>query len=129
MRRFLPLTFVLLLDIAFVTRSQQSQANQAAFSRVTKSFIAIDSPVIALQHVRVIDGTGAAPSDDQTLLIENGNIREIGPAATVNIPQGAHTLDLSGHSVIPGLVGMHEHMYYPAPSGAGPTPGAPLILG
>src|SRR5262249_12514220 len=128
MRRFLPVTFVVLLAIAFVTRSQQSQGNQAAFSRVTKSFIAIDSPVIALQHVRVIDGTGAAPSHDQTLLIEKGNIREIGPAATVNIPQGARTLDLAGHSVIPGLVGMHEHMYYPSPSGTGPVSGAPAIL-
>ena len=128
MRRFLPVTLILLLVIASVSRGQPSQAKQVAFSRVTKSFIAMDSPVIALQHVRVIDGTGAAPADDQTLLIENGEIREIGSAATVNIPQGARTLDLSGHSVIPGLVGMHDHMFYPAPSGIGPVSGAPSTL-
>ncbi|PYT99135.1 MAG: amidohydrolase [Acidobacteria bacterium] len=98
-----------------------------SFSPTTKSFITIDAPVIALQHVRVIDGTGAAPLLDQTVLIENGAIREIGKA--VSVPAGAHTVDLTGRTVIPGLVGMHDHMFYPAPSGQGPVPGAPALYG
>ena len=126
MRRFLPisLTLALTLAAAFVAQSQNPSV-----SPVTKSFIAIDAPLIALQHVRVIDGTGAAPADDQTLIIDNGSIREVGPSSSTNIPQGARTLDLSGHSVIPGLVGMHDHMFYPAPSGTGPVPGAPPLYG
>ena len=104
-----------------------SAQDKPAFSPVTKSFIAIDAPVIVLQHVRVIDGTGAPAVENQTLIIDQGNIREIGPDSSIKIPEGAKILDLSGHSVIPGLVGMHDHMFYPAASGSGPVPGAPAL--
>ncbi len=100
-----------------------------ALSPLTKSFVTVDSPVVALTHVTVIDGTGAAPSSDQTIIIENGVIREIGPAASVNVPSGARVLDLTGRSVIPGLVGMHDHMFYPTASGQGPVEGAPALYG
>lgn len=98
-----------------------------AFSPVTKNFITVDAPVIALQHVRVIDGTGAAPLTDQTVVIENGAIREISKSAAV--PGGAHAMDLAGRTVIPGLVGMHDHLFYPAASGQGPVDGAPPLYG
>jgi len=115
-----------LLCLAFylvVARAQE----RLAFSTVTKSFVTTDSSVIALQHVRVIDGTGAAPLIEQTVLIENGVIREIGKA--VSVPAGVHAIDLSGRTVIPGLVGMHDHMFYPAASGQGPVAGAPALYG
>jgi imidazolonepropionase-like amidohydrolase len=89
----------------------------------------VDSTVVALEHVRVIDGTGAAPEADQTILIENGMIRGIGPSSAVSVPPGAHVLELKGRSVIPGLVGMHDHMFYPAASGEGPVEGAPALYG
>ena len=120
---------LLVLVLAATTTTLHAQDHPDAFSPVTKSFIAIDSPVIALQHVRVIDGTGAPAAENQTVIIEQGNIREIGPDASVSIPQGAKILDLSGRSVIPGLVGMHEHLFYPSPSGSGPVPGAPPLYG
>jgi imidazolonepropionase-like amidohydrolase len=80
-------------------------------------FIAVDAPVIALEHVRVIDGTGAVPREDQTIVVAQGKIRDVGPTMQVQIPAGARRMDLSNHTVIPGLVGMHEHLFYP--SGAG----------
>ena len=98
-------------------------------SPVTKSFVIVDSPLVALLHVRVIDGTGAVPAADQTILIENQVIREIGPASSVAVPSGARVLDLTGRSVIPGLVGMHDHMFYPTASGQGPVEGAPALYG
>jgi len=79
-----------------------------------------DAPAIALTHVRVIDGTGTAPRADQTLVIRDGKIAALGDAASTKIPEGAKVLDLTGRTVIPGLVGMHDHMYYPAPGGPPP---------
>lgn len=105
-----------------------SAQERSALSPVTKSFVAIDAPVIALQHVRVIDGTGAPAIENQTVLIDQGNIRDIGPDASAKIPEGVKIVDLSGRTVIPGLVGMHDHMYYPSPSGIGDVPGAPALL-
>ena len=78
-----------------------------------RQFIRTDAKVIALAHVRVIDGTGAAPKDDQTIIISEGKIQSVEPAATAKIPANAQTLDLNGYTVLPGLVGMHNHMFFP----------------
>src|SRR5580692_5742744 len=100
-----------------------------ALSPVTKNFVAVDAPVTALVHVRVIDGTGAPAQTDQTILIENGTIKEIGASNAITIPAGVRVLDLEGRSVIPGLVGMHDHMFYPTASGQTPVEGAPALYG
>lgn len=78
-----------------------------------KQFIRVDAPVVALTHVRVVDGTGAAPLDDQTVVISGGKIQSVGPASTAKLPPGAVTLDLGGYTVLPGLVGMHDHLFFP----------------
>jgi len=78
-----------------------------------RQYIKVDAPVVALTHVRVIDGTGAAAKEDQTLVLRDGNIAAIGDAAKVKAPDGATVIDLTGKSVIPGLVMVHEHLYYP----------------
>jgi imidazolonepropionase-like amidohydrolase len=67
---------------------------------------------MALTHVRVIDGTGAPGKDDQTLIVDSGRITAIGDAGTVQVPAGAAVLELRGRTVIPGLVGMHDHLFY-----------------
>ncbi len=95
-------------------------AGTASFSPEVKAFVKVDAPVVALRHVRVIDGTGSPPRDDQTVLISEGKIRAIGSAPTTPIPAGAQVLDLDGHTALPGLVGMHDHMYYPAPGREAP---------
>ena len=75
-------------------------------------FITVDTPVFVLDHVRVIDGTGTPAKEDQAVAIANGKIQFIGPDASAQIPQGAQRIDRSGYTVIPGLVGMHDHLYY-----------------
>src|SRR5215467_14401223 len=85
-----------------------------------RAFVKEDAPLIALTHVRVIDGTGAAPHADQTLVIRDGKIAALGDASSTKIPEDAKVLDLSGRTIIPGLVGMHDHLFYPAPGGAPP---------
>ena len=123
--RKLWLGIVLVASLIVSLQAQQ----KPTISPLTKSFVLVDSTVVALEHVRVIDGTGAAPEADQTVLIENGLIRQIGPTASVSVPQSAKVLDLTGRSVIPGLVGMHDHMFYPTASGEGPVAGAPALYG
>jgi enamidase len=76
------------------------------------NFIKVQAPVVALTHVRVVDGTGAPPRDDQTIVIRDGNIADLGAAASTSVPAGATTVDATGKTVIPGLVMMHEHLYY-----------------
>jgi imidazolonepropionase-like amidohydrolase len=87
-------------------------------------FVRPMAPVVALAHVRVIDGTGDSGKDDQTVIIERGRIAALGGASAVRVPPGASTLDLRGRTVIPGLVGMHDHLFYQVePAG---TPSAVL---
>lgn len=83
----------------------------------TAAFIAVNDPVIAMLHVRVIDGTGAPAAEDQTIVIDHGKITAVGNAASTTVPPNARRMDLSGHTVIPGLVGMHEHLFYPSGEG------------
>ncbi|MFN0180222.1 MAG: amidohydrolase family protein [Gemmatimonadales bacterium] len=83
----------------------------ATMSPDVRRFVAHDAPVIALKGVRIIDGTGAAPRDDQTIVFTDGRISAIG--ASVSIPAGATVLSLPGHTVTPGLVMLHEHLFYP----------------
>ena len=75
-------------------------------------FVAVDAPVVALTHVRVIDGTGRPARDDQTIIIDGARIAAVGPASSLTVPPSARVIDLSGHTAIPGLVGMHEHTYF-----------------
>jgi imidazolonepropionase-like amidohydrolase len=81
-------------------------------SRDDADFVSVNTQVFVLNHVRVIDGTGAAAKEDQAIAIANGKIQSIGPAASAQIPENAQVLDRSGYTVIPGLVGMHDHLYY-----------------
>ncbi|MBV9074732.1 MAG: amidohydrolase family protein [Acidobacteria bacterium] len=99
--------FVVALLLASVSAIAQTPVTDA------KSYVKYDQPTIVLDHVRVIDGTGAPGKPDQMLVIANGKIQSI--AAAGQPPAGAQVLDLSGDSVFPGIVGMHDHMYYPAP--------------
>jgi imidazolonepropionase-like amidohydrolase len=77
-----------------------------------QAFIKVQAPIVALVHVRVIDGTGAPAREDQTIVIRDGNIAAIGDAAGTAPPAGATLVDLAGKSVMPGLVMLHEHLYY-----------------
>jgi imidazolonepropionase-like amidohydrolase len=92
----------------------QAQRATALPEQVRINFVKTDAPVIALTHVKLIDGTGAPAKNDQTIVIENGRITAVGPSAQVKAPANAQVTDLTGHTVIPGLVGMHDHLYYTA---------------
>jgi len=81
-------------------------------SAEVRPFLKVDAPVVALVHARVVDGTGAPAREDQTLILRHGRIEAMGAASTLTPPKEAQVLDLTGHTVIPGLVGMHNHLFY-----------------
>ena len=84
----------------------------AQTARDVAPFISVNAPIIVLNHVTVIDGTGAVPKENQAIVIADGKIQSISPAGSAQSPAGAQVLDRTGYSVIPGLVGMHDHLYY-----------------
>ena len=113
--------------LALVTATLVAAAQPPQFTTLVRSFIKIDAPVVALTNVRVIDGTGAPPRQKQTVIIRGGNIAEIGETGRVAIPDGVLLIDLTGKSIIPGLVMVHEHLYYPSGSGVYGQLGASFI--
>ena len=74
-------------------------------------FVHVPAGRIAVQHLRIIDGTGAAPIEDATLLIDGAKIGAVLPAGSA-VPAGYRTLDGTGETAMPGLVGMHNHLFY-----------------
>ena len=78
-----------------------------------QQFIRVEAPIVVLKHVRVIDGTGAAPREDQTIVISGGKIQSIELSVTAKPAANAQVLDLNGYTVLPGLVGMHNHLFFP----------------
>ena len=100
-----------------VAASASLLAQPPQFSNAVRNFIKVDAPVVALTNVRVIDGTGATPRERQTIVLRDGLIAQLGDAGRVKAPEGATVIDLTGKSVIPGLVMVHEHLYYPTGPG------------
>src|SRR5215831_10294158 len=77
-----------------------------------RKYLRVSTPRVVLEHVRVIDGTGAAPVPDQNVTIEGGKISAISAGADQPASDGTTVLDLRGYSVMPGIVGMHNHLFY-----------------
>jgi imidazolonepropionase-like amidohydrolase len=94
--------------VAFAARGAGAGLTDSA------SYVSIQAPTVVLRHVEIIDGTGAAPRTDQTLIIIDGKIAAVGPASGTAIPAGALLHDYPGYAVLPGLVGMHDHLFYTA---------------
>jgi len=93
-------------------------ATPAVGQQSFEEFVAVDAPLVVLTNVRIIDGTGAPARVGQAILIENGHISAVGPMEELAGQfRGAEVVDLPGHTVIPGLVGLHNHSYYTGGNG------------
>src|SRR5215470_1175101 len=77
-----------------------------------KKYVSVSTPKIVLTHVEIIDGTGGTPIVDQNLVIERGKITAISAGSDAPQSEGTTVLNLRGYSVMPGIVGMHGHLYY-----------------
>jgi imidazolonepropionase-like amidohydrolase len=112
-RLFVAIAAATVVAFVGVTSSVRLSGQAGAGRGAINTYVKVDAKLVALTHARVIDGTGAAPRPDQTLVIRDGIIAAIGPTSSTPPPEGATVIDLSGKSVIPGLVMLHEHLYYP----------------
>lgn len=104
-----------------IAQRQPSEATASAY------LYGNNAPVKVLEHVRILDGTGGPVLHDQTIIIDGKRIAQIGHDFA--IPAGAEVFDLTGSTVLPGLVGMHDHLYYlqrPNTNAAGSEP--PTLL-
>lgn len=105
------------IALALAGLTTRGVAQRAPIGDAIRDFVSVDASVVALTNARVIDGTGAAARDGQTLVLRDGRISTIGPAASTPAPDGARVIDLAGKTVLPGLVMLHEHLYYPTGPG------------
>ena len=76
------------------------------------TFTAFPDKAFAIEHVELIDGLGTPARRDWTVVVENGTITSVGPSAATAVAQGVRVIDGRGKSLTPGIVGMHEHLYY-----------------
>lgn len=104
----------LLFLIVFLLLMAQLPTMAQTFGPRVQPFIKTQAKVIAFQNALLIDGTGAPAQAGQTVLIRDGLIEEVGSVKEIAIPEGAEVIDMSGKTLVPGFVMMHEHMFYPA---------------
>jgi imidazolonepropionase-like amidohydrolase len=105
----MPLKALATLIAFFFSLSAFAQSPEP--SKTVQQFVRVSAPRVVLEHVRVIDGTGASAVEDQNVVIENGKIVSIEKGADAAGGAG-QVLDLRGYSVMPGIVGMHNHLFY-----------------
>lgn len=87
-------------------------AHAQQFTPTVKQFIAVNVDTLALIHAKVVDGTGGLSKTDQTIIIIKGRIVQLGNASRITAPPSAKIIDCSGKTIIPGMVMMHEHLFY-----------------
>jgi len=88
------------------------QTYSQQLSSAVKQFVSINTDTVALIHATIIDGTGAPAKNDQAIIIIKGRISKTGNAKNITIPASAKILDCTGKTIIPGMVMMHEHLFY-----------------
>ncbi len=84
-------------------------------SNEVQRFVSINSEIIAITNVTIIDGTGAASKNNQTILLNKDRIQKTGDVSKITIPEAATIIDGTGKTIIPGLVMLHEHLFYTKP--------------
>ena len=89
----------------------------AQFSSAVKKYISVQADTLALIHAKITDGSGSPSRPDQTLVIMKGIIMAMGNSANTKVPVNAKIIDCTGKTIIPGMIMMHEHLFYAEAAG------------
>ncbi|HMK29949.1 MAG TPA: amidohydrolase family protein [Terriglobales bacterium] len=95
-----------------VLHAQQTMTSEKELSKEVLKYIRVRAPKVVLTHVRIVDGTGRGAVEDQNIVIEGGKISAISAGADVAAGKDSEVLELKGQTVFPGIVGMHNHLFY-----------------
>jgi imidazolonepropionase-like amidohydrolase len=101
-----------LMPALLLVSSSAIGAGTLKLSPEVQAFVRVQAPTVVLAHVRVIDGTGKPAVDDQNVVIEHGQIARIESGHTTAPGPDTTVLEMQGYTVMPGIVGMHNHLYY-----------------
>jgi imidazolonepropionase-like amidohydrolase len=111
-RKNIPLILVAIVSAILFLRPTLPEKFPAWPGYRVTPYIRVNAPLVALTHVRIVDGTGATPVPNSTVIFSHGKIQFISGSDSTPVPAEAEILELPGYTVIPGLVGMHDHMFY-----------------
>jgi len=75
---------------------------------------AVSPEVIILQNGHLVDGNGSDPVENDFIVIENGYIKFVGHDSDLIIPEDSRVIDLSGKTILPGIINAHVHNGYSA---------------
>ncbi len=98
--------------ILFVACLSCCQSFGQQFASSVKQFISVIDDTLVLDHAKIVDGTGNASRTDQAIVIIKGRITAAGDSKSLVIPKSARVINCTGKTIIPGMVMMHEHMFY-----------------
>lgn len=101
------LLYFMLIVSVFDAYGQQNISDE------TKSFVIFDRGSYLLQNLTLVDGTGSAAKTNQDVLIVNDVIERIG--VDLPVPSGVIAINMEGKSAMPGMIMLHEHLFYPKP--------------
>src|SRR2546430_16085553 len=103
---------LLVTSFLLLLRPFGSAQQAGTLAPLVQNYVRVNAPKVILEHVRVIDGTGRAPQQDQNIVIERGKITSVEAGSDVPATPGVTAVDLRGYTVMPGIVGMHNHLFY-----------------
>jgi imidazolonepropionase-like amidohydrolase len=94
--------------VQFVQRATRDRIGD--LESITRANAPLKSGTYAMAGATIVDGTGRPPVSDGVVIVRDGRIADVGPRASVQIPEDVPTVDVSGKTLVPGLWDMHTHV-------------------